>query len=256
MATTSILPVTPRSEFSVFVHRVLYAHMFALTLILFLIGAGGYYGLKSYDKALAHAEALQQQFSVAQQNFNTSQKALTDLLAADAAERAQQSSQQAALVLQIAQRNAQAPAPVVTQALAPNAGVSDEILGLQSVMSDVPSFGPVSTTPDQKIALSVPQAQGVVQELAIGKRSTADLQDEISLYTLETAKNTSLSNDLAQCVSDSTQAKVALADAKKSLAAYDKLAYRSKFRKILGGIGRNAERIGIAIVAFELGRKL
>jgi hypothetical protein len=230
--------------------------MFALTLILFLIGAGGYYGLKSYDKALAHAEALQQQFNVAQQNFNTSQKALTDLLAADAAERAQQSSQQAALVLQIAQRNAQAPAPVVTQALAPNAGVSDLNLGIRAVFTTTPDFGTPKDEPDGNLGLNRLETQAVIASKVSGDQAKADLQDEISLYTLETAKNSSLSNDLSQCVSDNTQAKVALAEAKKSLAAYDKLSHRSKFRKILGGIGRNAERIGIAIVAFELGRKL
>ena len=192
MATTPTVPVTLQSELSAYAHKVLLTHLGALVLILALVGFGVYRGFSSYDKLLAHAEALQTQFTQAQAQYSASQKQLTDLLATDSAERAQESSQQAALVSQI----------------------------------------------------------------EAGELTEADLKDEIQLYTLEVAQNASLTKDLTQCVADNTQAKQALADAKKSLAVYDKLAHRSKFRKILGGVGRNLERVGIAIVAFEVGKGL
>jgi hypothetical protein len=237
-------------------HRIIYAHL-ALLLVLFsLVGVGGYIGFRSYENQVARAEALQVQFAQAQAQFVASQKQLTDLLATDAAERIQQSAQQVKLEEQIAKRNAQVPAPAVTRALQPTANAVDAENGLATVMSVVPGFGSPSTTPDGKVALSVPQAQQTIQELIVGQRSTADLKDEISLYTLEQAKNSSLSKDLTQCTASVTAAGTALADAKKTIAAYNKVAHQSRFRKILGSIGRNAERVGILVVGIELGHHI
>ena len=253
MATTPAVPATLQSELSTYAHKVLLTHLGALVLILALVGFGVYRGFSSYDKLLAHAEALQTQFTQAQAQYNASQKQLTDLLATDSAERAQESSQQAALVSQIAQRTAQAPSPVVSQALAPSASVLEVAEGLQAAFN-------LQTTPkvtqDGEIAVNPLETQTMIGLEEAGELAQANLKDETQLYTLETAKNSSLSKDLDQCVSDNTQSKQALADAQKALAVYNKALHRSRFRKILGGVGRNAERIGIAIVAFEAGRKL
>jgi len=234
-------------------HRLLYGHMAVLVLMLVLIGAGGYFGLKSYDKALQHAEALQAQFTQAQAQAATAQKALTDLLAQDAMQRAQTSAQQTSIEQQILTRNSQVPAPAVKQALEPTADAVSVARGLQE------AYGfqtlPI-VEPDGNIAVGLPNAQVELSARLDANRFSADYQDEVKLYTLETGKSTSLSNDLDQCKVVNTKDEVALADAKKALAAYDKLSRRSRFRKILGGIGRNAERVGIAVLAFELGHKL
>jgi hypothetical protein len=256
MATTPAAPVTLQSELSAYAHKVLLTHLGVLVLILALVGFGVCRGFSSYDKLLAHAEALQAQFTQAQAQYSASQKQLTDLLATDSAERAQESSQQAALVSQIAQRTTQAPSPVVTQALAPGAGSEDLVLAFKSVLSLPNSSVDPKAMSDGTVDLGPTVAQQTLSLLEAGNLAQANLKDETQLYDLEVSQNSSLTKDLSQCVSDETQAKTALADAQKALAVYKKALHRSRFRKILGGVGRNAERIGIAIVAFEAGRKL
>jgi len=243
---------TVRSELSTFVHKVLYAHAGAFILLVALIGAGGYFGLRSYDKALAHAEALQVQFNQAQAQFTASQKQLTDLLAADSAQRAAESAQQASLEQQILNRNTQVPVPVVKTALQPDATAAQAATGLGASYSDVPSFGPVTVTTDGKVALSVPQVQGAISAHEDEKRLAFDLQAETSLYTLETSKSTSLSNDLQQCRVTEAAGATALVDADKTITAFKKAAHRSLFRRILG----KAETVALVVAAFELGHKL
>ena len=235
MATQTTIPQLPQSELSVFVHKILLAHVGVFILTLALVGAGGYFGLRSYDKALVHADALQAQ-------FNTEHKALTDLLAQDTQARAQESAQQAALVEAIAKRNA-APLPVAVQtALQPSASAENVIAGLESVYNF-----PVAPLlePDGNIAVNVPNAQQELSAKVEANRLSGDLADETSLYTLETAKSTSLSNDLQQCT-------VTVADAQKTIAAFKKVAHRSLFRRILG----KAETVALVVAAFELGHKL
>lgn len=255
MATQSVTP-TLESELSTFAHKVLYAHLGIFVLLLALMAGGAFFGLKSYDKALAHAEALQAQFSQAQTAAAASQKALADLLAQDAQLRATESAQQANLAQQILRRDAQAPSPTVQAALQPTANSVNVILAIKSQHTDAnPPVDPKGL-PDGNIEITASEGRLWVSEKDSLNRFSADLKDTVQLYTLEQSKTTSLSNDLTQCNVTVTKDEVALADAKKSLVAYDKLANRSRFRKILGSIGRNAERFGIAVIAFEAGRKL
>jgi hypothetical protein len=219
--------------------KVLYAHLGVIVLLICFIAVGGYFGLKSYDKALAHADALQAQFTA-------SQKSLTDLLAQDAQLRTQQSAQEAALVAQVAQRASQAPPPAVTQALQPSASAVDAIQGIQSEFNLQPAPEPL---PDEKIALSVPNAQEMIRQVGAGKLAEADLSDETQLYTLEQTKNASLNTDLIAC-------KSTLSECQSTLKAYQNVVKKSRLRRILGGIGRNAERVGILVVGIELGHSL
>jgi hypothetical protein len=237
-------------------HRIIYAHLGILVLLLALVGAGGYFGLKSYDKALAHAEALQTQYNLAQAAAVASQKQLTDLLAADAAQRAQESAQQASLAQQILKRDAQAPAPAIQTALQPSATAANVAKGLTEIYSDDKTFGVVQATPDGKVLSTVPQTQAMITSRLDSLRLSADLADTSKLYTLEQAKSSSLQTDLNSCKSTSSKDEIALADAQKTIKAYNKLVNRSKFKKILGAIGRNAERVGILFVGIELGHKL
>jgi hypothetical protein len=250
MTTPAVTP-NLESELSAYVHKVLYAHFGVIVLMLVLMGAGGYFGLRSYDKALAHAEALQIQFNTAQAQAAASQKQLTDLLAADSAQRAKESAQQATLEQQIINRNAQAPSPAVQTALQPSANAESLVLGLGASYSDVPNFGTPKVDTEGNIALSVPQARSVLVGHENEKRLGFDLQAETGLFTLETSKSTSLSNDLAQCKATVSQDETALVDAKKSIAAYKKLAVRSRWQKFLGGV----EKVALVAVGFEIGHK-
>jgi hypothetical protein len=258
MATPVVTSTPIQSELSAFSHKVLYAHLGVIILLLALIGTGGYLGLKSYDKALAHAEALQAQFSVAQAQATASQKQLTDLLAQDAQLRAKESAQQATLEQQIVKRDSTPPAPAVAAALAPSADSKELVLGLQASYADFNGFGAVQADPAGNIVLVPSQARDAVIAHEAEKQYVADLHDENQLFTLEQSKSTSLSNDLTQCKATESQYETALAAANKSIAAFKKAAGspQSKFRKVLGSIGRNAERVGILVVGLEIGHRL
>ena len=252
MATPVVTPSSIQSELSVFVHKVLYAHVGVLILLLALMGAGGYFGLRSYDKALAHAEALQTQFNTAQAQFTASQKQLTDLLAADSAQRAQESTQQATLTQQIIQRDAKTPAPAVQTALQPSADAEQLATGLELVFTGVPGFGVVQEGSGSSVLLNQAQTQAVIVSREAEITDSADLKDETVLYTLEQSKAGSLQKDLTSCESTLSDAKVTIVDANKTISAYKKLAHKSLFKKILG----RAETVALVVVAFELGHKL
>jgi len=256
MSTTPVItPINTQlhpSELSVFVHKVLYAHLGIFVLLIALLGIGGCFGLRSYDKALAHAQALQVQFNNAQTQFTISQKQLTDLLAQDAQARAQESAQQTSLEQQIANRNVQAPAPAVQTALQPSATAQEVALGLGASYSDVPSFGAVQATSDGKVSLEPPQAQQIIASRENELRFSFDLQAETQLFTLEQAKSSSLQKDLTSCESTLYKAKTALGDANKTIAAYKKLAVRSRWKRFLGG----AEKAALIAVGIELGHKI
>lgn len=252
MATTPVPTPQPPSELSMFVHKVLYAHIGIFILMLSLMGAGGYIALRSYDKVLAHAEALQTQFNVAQGQAAASQKQLTDLLAADAVQRAKESAQQAALEQQIINRNTQAQVPAVQQALQPSAGAKAVILGLQSLYTgSIPPVMP-KLAQDGNIEISAPEGQQWLSDKVSLNRFSADYRDEVQLYTLEVAKSTSLSNDLSQCKGTVSQDETALVVANKTIAAYKKSAVRSRWKKFLGG----AKDVALVMTGVVLGHKI
>jgi hypothetical protein len=256
--TISVPPATVTIEQKVLtdlhngLHNLLYAHLGILVLVLALIGAGGYFGLRSYDKALAHAEALQTQFNTAQAAAAASQKQLTDLLAADAAQRAVESAQQTSIAQQILKRDAQAPAPAVQTALQPSATAAELEIGLESVFTGVSNFGVVQEGPGSSVLLNQAQTQAIIVSREAEIQNSADLKDEISLYTLEQAKSTSLQTDLNSCKSTVSKDETALVDAQKTITAYKKLAVRSRWKKFLGG----AEKVALVVVGVEIGHKL
>lgn len=237
-------------------HAVIYAHLGVIILLIASLLGAGYVAVKVHEHDLAHAEQLQQAFNQQAQVAAQAQKQLADIIAADAAQRAQETAQEQQIELAMAKR-AQEPLPApITAALAPSANAAVVVSGLEVAYSDVqPPMAP-SVTPDGKIAVSVSNAQAEVSaKVALGKYE-ADLHDEVALFTLEQTKSASFQKDLATCQATVSQDETALADAKKTIAAYEKVAKQSRFRKILGSIGRNAERVAILVVGIELGHKL
>lgn len=235
-------------------HKIIFAHMGVFVLFIALIAAGGYFGLRSYDKQVERADALALQFQKSQELAAASQKQLADIIAADTVARAQETARQQDIEQQMLKRNTQAPAPVVVEALKPSANAANVVLAIQSQhANDNPPVDP-KVLSDGNLSISVPEAQRWVSEKADLDRFSANYRDEVQLYTLEQSKTTSLSKDLAQCQDTETKDQAALTDAKKTIAAYDKAAHKSKFRKILGSIGRNAERVGLIVAGIELGQ--
>jgi hypothetical protein len=209
-----------------------------LIFVLILAGIGGFIGLREYDAQLAKAQ-------VTEQKYEAAQKTLTDLLATDAKEREQMQAQQANLVAQIAKRDKTPPVPAVIAALKPDASLGVLINGISASYSDVPGFGVPQPTPDGKVALNGLESQEIIQSHEQGKKDHADLADTQKLYGLEQQKNVSLNTDIVQCTDT-------LKDAQKSIAAYKKIAVKSRWKKFLGG----AEKVGILIGGIALGHAL
>src|ERR1700688_105563 len=93
-----------QAQFNALAHRhinVSFTLIAVIILALALIGAGGWYGLKVFDAHLARAEA-------AEARYDADRRQLTDLLAADAAQRAQSTAQQTAIVKEVGARDTQA----------------------------------------------------------------------------------------------------------------------------------------------------
>ena len=224
-----------QTELSTFAHKVLYAHAGVLVLILVLVGLGGYCGLKSYDAQLAKAQ-------VTEQKYEAAQKTLTDLLATDAQERAAMQAQQANLIGQIAKRDKTPPSAPVIAALQPNATAETaaNVLGLVFSLSPYPS-----ATPDNKVVLSVPNAQELVKNGVELNKLRPDYADEVKLYDLEQQKSTSLNNDLVQC-------KTTLVASQKEATAYKKIAVKGRWKKFLGG----AEKVGTLVGGLVLGHMI
>jgi hypothetical protein len=236
-------------------HMIVFAHIGVIILFMALLGAGGWFGLRSYDKQVERAEALQVQFQKAQETAVQAQKQLTDIIAADSAARAQESAQQSQIELEMAKRASQAPAPVVSQALLPTANAQQVATGLSFSFSDESGFGTATALP-VGVSLTIPQAQVVVTDHEKEKTLSLTLQGETQLFSLEQQKTASLGKDLAQCQDTDTKDQAALVAANKTIAAFSKIVHQSKFRKVLGSIGRNAERVGILILGVEIGRKI
>jgi hypothetical protein len=209
-----------------------FAALGVLVIVLILAGLGGWIGLREYDAQLAKAQ-------VTEQKYEAAQKTLTDLLASDAKERAQLQAQQQSLVNQIAKRDKTPPAPAVTAALQPNATAETaaNALGLVFSLSPYPS-----ATIDNKIALSVPNAQELISDGVELNKLRPDLTDTKMLYGLEQQKSASLNKDIVQCTDT-------LKDAQKSIAAYKKIATRSRWKKFLDG----AEKVGLVIAGAAIG---
>lgn len=229
------------TEFAALAHKhahVSYTVLAVLALVLMLGGIGGWLGLRSFNAQLARAQATEEK-------YEAEHKQLTDLLAADAAERARMSAQQATLVAQIAKRDAQVPpAPVVT-ALKPNANAEQLADGLGFVFKDVPAFGRPIPLQDGNVALTPQESQEVITTKLSLDRITLDFTDTKAISQLETLKLGTAQNDLSACTST-------LSDAQKTIKSYKTLAVRSKFKRFLSG----AAKVGIFVAGVYLGHKL
>lgn len=211
---------------------VSYTLIAVLVLVLGLVGAGGWLGLKSYEGQVARAEAIEARYQDAQ-------KAFSEQLAANNAERAQDAQASAALISQIAKRAVAPLPPVIQSGLAASASAESVSKALQEVQ---PGLGTPEVTPDAKVALQVNQAQLVVRSLLAGTQAEADLGDTNALLGLANRDKSTLSNDLDSCTDLNLKAN-------ETIAGYKKAAIKSKWRKILDGM----EKVGLILGGAAIG---
>lgn len=230
-----------QSEVAALAHRHLtltYGLIGTVILLLVLMGFGGYLGLKSFDAALARQDAKDQQYQQDRRIF-------MDTLAAHDAERTADATKIAQLEAQIAHRDAQPLPKPVQEGLKPDATAKQAADALGIVYSATPSFGTPQATPDGKVALTVPEAQQIIQDKYSLTKSQGDLTDQKSINSLLNSANASLTTDLNSCKDLNTKAQA-------DIAGYKKLAKRSKFRRFLDG----AEKVAIFAAGAYVGHKL
>jgi hypothetical protein len=228
------------TQFAALAHKhatVSYGLIGVLVVVLILAGVGGFIALKFADAQIARAEKQEQQ-------YNADRKSWQDQLAASAAQRAAETTQQTAIVKIVDTRDKVAD-KAISAALKPGATAKQAADGLAASYSDLPAFGPVTALGDNIVQLSVPQAQQATASRIDQVRLQADLNDEVNLFTLEKAKTLSLSNDLASCTTLNTESG-------KVIAAYKKAAKASRLKKFLGG----ATKVAIFIGGVYFGHKL
>lgn len=241
MADNSSITTAVQSEVSALAHRHLtftWGLVGVIILLMALMGFGGYMAIRSFDKQLAKQEARDTQYQADRKTF-------LDQLTAHDAERAAQASQIASLEAQIAHRNAQPLPKPISEGLKPDASAEAVAKAVTEAYSDVPSFGVVLAESPTTIALSLPQAQHVVQDEVAYSIARADLNDTQAVVDLQKTANSSLTSDLAQCKDLNVKAQA-------DIAGFKKLATRSKFRKFLDG----AEKVALFAAGAYVGHKI
>jgi len=243
-----------QSEVSALAHRhvtLSYSILGVLVLALVLAGLGGWLSIKGYERALQRAEAAEAVSKQHEADFNEKYKALSDLLAQHEADRAKEQEQQNKLLSQIATRASQPVPTVIQTGLRPDATAQDARNAIAAVTSAAGKPVSPEVTPDQKVAVNVPESQQLISLLYEGNAAKLDLRDTKMLFTLEQTKNSSLSNDLTQCRASVKAGKVTIAADDKTIADYKKAATRSRFRKFLDG----AEKVALLLGGVAIGHK-
>jgi hypothetical protein len=228
-------------QFAALAHKhatVSYALIAVLVVVLILAGVGGYIGLRFADAQLAWAEKKEEQ-------YNADRKAWQDTLAAHDAERAQESAEQKQTIAELAKQLAKPLPPVVVTGLKPGATAQEASGALTEVYKDNPLFGQPAVEGD-KVALTVPQTQAVIQTKEDLGKTSLKLDAETKLFDLEHSKNESLNTDL-------TGARNTLKECQDTVNGYKKAAKASKFKKVLKGAGTAVAIIGGAYLGYRIG---
>lgn len=214
---------------------VSYTLIGVLLVVLALASFGGWLGLKAYDHAIARAEA-------AEAKYDADEKSWAATLAQHDAQRAADAQQEAQLLAQIASRDKQAPPLVIQAGLKPDATAQQAALALGAAAGG--QVAP-TVTQDNRIAVMPVESQEITLDLLAGTKAEGDLKDTQSLLDLKNKDNTSLSNDLAQCKTENTEAN-------KVITQYKKAAKRSKFRSFLNG----TEKVGLLVLGGYIGHTI
>ena len=239
MATTpAVNPTTLQSEVSALAHKFLYAHLGVIVLLIGMMCAGGYLGVKSFDAQLARQEQKDAQ-------YQTDRKAFLDTLNAHDADRAAQAQKISDLETQIAKRDSKPLPQPVQDGLKPGATTEQAKTALEGVYSDTPAMGTLSIGSDGKIAVTTAQAQQLTLTKVGLDTAKGDLADEKSISGLQKQSIFSLTNDLGQC-------KALNIKAEADIAGYKKLAVRSRWKKFMSG----AEKVGVFMAGIYVGHKL
>jgi len=160
MATPVVTPNSTQSELSVFVHKVLYAHVGVLILLLALMGAEDTLACARMTKPGprgSSANAVQYRTGPVHGITEAAHRPVGSRFSPESTRKCPASQPNAT----DHPEDTKTPAPAVQTALQPSASILDVVLGLQTSYSDAPSFGPV-TPPRTKGRSECAQAQAVV----------------------------------------------------------------------------------------------
>lgn len=249
MATTPAV-LTAEQQAQLYLHQQLsalaqkhvtvsYTLIGALVLLMLLLGAGGYIGLKFADKQLARAEASEQRFQQAQ-------KDLQSQITAHDAQRSDDTQKQNVIVKVVHDTDTSTDAKIA-QVLQPKTAQQalsdlDDAYGSELNLKDTPLNGNL---------LSFPVT--TVQQFSASKldrdRLSADLNNYKGLLTFEQDKTKTLTADLGK-------ANGTLTVCQQTVEDYKKAAKVGRLKKFLHAAGGTAVTIGAAVFGFELGHRL
>lgn len=217
--------------------NVSFAMLGALVLILALCAVGGYFGLASYEKQLARAEAAEKQ-------YNVDRKELTAQLAAsktvqDDATKAQQ------VIVKVVHDRDVATDKKIAEVTAPNKSAADALSDLSAAYHGTIVADPNAITADGRLVFPVFTVQGFTGTKLDRDRLADDLKSSADNLVQEKVKTDALTKDVAK-------ANKAVADAKPAIDAYAKIAKHSRLKKF----GAGALKVAVFIAGVYAGHAL
>lgn len=263
MATTPVVPTptpapaptTPTSPTSVSIDKELQDSLAALAhkhvtvsytlvgvvvLMMLLCCGGGYLALKVYEKEVARAEADEKTMQQDKSDYMALNQKLQTTLAQDAADRAAWAQQEARLVQQVNARN-QVVNTQIVDVTKPGKSAEDAYADLHSAYKDNPTVesAPLSVSKDpsgeQEMTFPVPAVQQFTATKLDRDRLFDNLDSTSQELTLEKQSNVTLTTDLNNTKAAKDALQVTETQCETTVAAYKKVAVKSKFQKFLGG---------------------
>ena len=211
------------------VNALLIAVLFAALLV---IGFVVKHDIAGYDKALATAEQVQANYQAQLKEMQT-EKAQVEQQLKNA------SAQQQVVTRTVVQRDAQsAQQTQAVQALVTPDDVAAAVKKYYDAQAQV--------TSDSKLAFTPAQVQGAIQDKIKGDTAQADLKDTTNLYQIEQGKTQALTGELLTVTKT-------LDKCDDTVAAYEKVAKKTKIRRIFDGITKVREIAIGAAVGYEIG---
>jgi preprotein translocase subunit SecF len=203
-----------------------------LLAALLVLGFVVKHEITGYDKALAAAEQVQAGYQAQLKQMQV-EKAQVEQQLKNA------TAQQQVVTRTVVQRDAQsAQQTQAVQALVTPDDVAKAVKQYYDAQAQI--------TPDQKLAFTPAQVQGAIQDKIKGDTAVSDLKDTTNLYQIEQGKTQALTGELLTVTKT-------LDKCNDTVAAFEKVAKKSKIRRIFDGVTKVGEIALGAAVGYEIG---
>lgn len=230
-----------------------------IVLILALCCAGAYFGNQSWQKAMDRAQAIEQEMNADRAQYQQTLAAMQKQIDQNNAQIQADQVRQQQLIDQINKRDQQAN-KVITDVLQPGKTATDAFSDINAAYKGIVALtqdivkDPNSN--DQLLAFPVPAVQQFTAAELAEQRDSKDLADTKGQLAAEQDKTAKLTDNLNK--TNDTLASLQKTDAvcQQTVAAYKKVAKKTRWQKIWGGIKKGAEIGGSLVLGYEIGHHL